>query len=126
LSLGLPETPRPRQTAVDGPDHERDGPSPEKESKSTRQDRRNRQQAQDHVEFTPLDSRSRLPPGLPFKCQTKDIVESCQDLAAIIIPKDPTKTPGVDSIEPKQANDLDGMKWTLLAAHSFLVTTTNN
>src|SRR4029077_5980399 len=100
LLLGLPETSRPWQNTVDGSDYKRDGTSPEKKSKRTRQDRRNRQETHDQIEFARFNSASRLPPGTPFKCDTKDIVKGGQNLAPVVVFKNPTKAPGIYTIEP--------------------------
>src|SRR5437762_261990 len=123
LPLGLAETWRPRQTTVDRSDYEGDGTSPEEESERTWQDRGDRRKTQHHIEVARHNSRPHAPPGAPFKRQTKDVVEGRQNLAAVIILKDPTYTPGIDAIEPQETNGLDGMKGGLLAAQGRLVAT---
>ena len=82
----------------DPSDYKGNWSSPEEETEKTRQDRRDRQEAQDHIEVARHNSSPGLPPGAPFKCQTKEIVKGCQNLALIVIPKHPAKTPGMDAI----------------------------
>src|SRR5262249_36948125 len=72
------------------------------------------------------DSGPSLPPGAPFKRQTKKIVEGRQNLAGIVRSEDPSETPGIDALEPRQTDNLDGTKRSLPAAHAFLGVRTNN
>src|SRR5581483_155250 len=80
----------------------------------------------DHIEFTRSNSASRLPPGTPFKCYTKDIVKGGQNLAPVVIFKNPTKAPGIYTIEPRRGDDFDSVKRGLFAAHGGLVLGTND
>ena len=44
----------------------------------------------------------------------------------MIVPEDPAKAPGMDTIEPRQTDDFDGAKRGPLAAHGLLVLTVND
>ena len=63
MLLGLSKTYWPRQTTVDRADYKRNGPFPEKKSKRTWQDRRNRQKAHDHIEFVSVHNEVGPPVG---------------------------------------------------------------
>ncbi len=47
-------------------------------------------------------------------------------MAEIVILKDPAQTPGINAIEPRETDDLDGTKWRRLAAHGVLGARTND
>lgn len=49
-----------------------------------RQRRNDRQKTQNHIELARHDSRTRAPPGLPLKYQTKWITQGCQKVAAVV------------------------------------------